>query len=81
MSLIVPDEVLQQAKLSEPEARLEFACRLFDLGRLSVHQAARFVEMDRYDFEDELHKRQIPVYRPTVEDLRQDLATLKKLGT
>jgi hypothetical protein len=31
-TLTVPDEVLRQAGLSEREALLEFACRLFDAG-------------------------------------------------
>ncbi len=37
--LIVPDEMLRQAGLSEREALLEFACRLFDAGRLSLWSA------------------------------------------
>jgi predicted HTH domain antitoxin len=80
MPLTIPDEVLSQAGLTEAEARLEFACRLFDAGRLSIHQAAKLAGLDRYALEDQLHKRKIPVYRPTVEDLRHDVAALEKLG-
>ena len=36
--------------------------------------------MSRVEFEEELHRRKIPIYRPTVEDLEHDIAVLKKLG-
>jgi predicted HTH domain antitoxin len=76
----IPDDVLRQAGLTEVEARLEFACRLFDAQRLRVNQAARFACLDRYAFEDELSKRGLAVYRPTVEDLQRDVAALEKMG-
>jgi predicted HTH domain antitoxin len=36
--------------------------------------------MTRTQFEDELHKRGIAIYRPTLEDLENDIKTLKDLG-
>lgn len=80
MPLIIPDEVLQQAGLTEREALLEFACRLFDIGKLALWPAAKLARLSRVEFEDELHKRKIPIYRPTVEDLNHDLAVLDRLG-
>jgi predicted HTH domain antitoxin len=79
-TLIVPDEVLRQAGLSEREALLEFACRLFDAGRLSLWTAAQLAGLDRNGMEDALLERNIPIYRPTAEDLAQDLANLDRLG-
>ena len=79
-TLIVPDEVLRQAGLSEREALLEFACRLFDAGRLSLWSAAQLAGLDRNGMEDALLERNIPIYRPTAEDLAQDLANLDRLG-
>jgi hypothetical protein len=32
MPLIIPDETLREAGLSEREAMAEFACRMFDAG-------------------------------------------------
>jgi predicted HTH domain antitoxin len=37
--------------------------------------------MERADFEDELERRGIPVYRPTLADLHDDLAAIKALGS
>ena len=79
-TLTVPDEVLRQAGLSEREALVEFACRLFDAGRLGLWSAAQLAGLDRNGMEDALLERKIPIYRPTVEDLAQDLATLDGLG-
>jgi predicted HTH domain antitoxin len=80
MPLVIPDDVLRQTGLSEREALIEFACRLFDAQRLSVHEAARLAGMQRYEFEAELRKRNIPIYRPTVQELEKDLEALDKLG-
>jgi predicted HTH domain antitoxin len=80
MPLTISDETLQNVGLTEREALMEFACRLFDAGRLNVHQAAKLVGLERYDFEEELFARKIPVYRPTVEDLHDELEALKRLG-
>ena len=79
MPLTISDEVLKQAKLTEREALIEFACSLFDAERLNVHEAARLAGMERYPFEAELAKRDIAIYRPTVEDLRHDLEVLERL--
>jgi predicted HTH domain antitoxin len=80
MPVVIPDEVLQQAGLSEREALIEIACRLFDLEKLYLPDAARLAGLTRVEMEGELMKRKIPIYRPTVEDLMSDLETLKRLG-
>ena len=79
MPLLISDEILQKAKLTEREALIEFACALFDAERLSVHEAARLAGMERYPFEEELARRNIPIYRPTVEDVRHDVEVLERL--
>jgi predicted HTH domain antitoxin len=80
MALVVSDKALQAAGLTEREALIEFACRLFDAGKLTLCLACELVELSRVEFERELVARKIPVYRPTVDDLQQDLATLDRLG-
>ncbi|HKI36001.1 MAG TPA: UPF0175 family protein [Gemmataceae bacterium] len=79
MPVVIPDEVLQQAGLSEREALIEIACRLFDAGKLYLPDAAKLAALTRVEMESELIKRNIPIYRPTAEDLREDLETLKRL--
>lgn len=80
MTLIIPDEILAEPQLTERAAQLEVACRLFDEGRLTLWQAARWVGLTRTEFESELLDRKIPIYRPTVEDLEHDLAVLENLA-
>lgn len=79
MPVIITDETLKQAGLSEREMKIEIACRLFDANKLALWPAAQLAGMSRGEFEDELMLRQIPVYRPTLEDFRQDLKTLDEL--
>jgi predicted HTH domain antitoxin len=71
--VIIPDETLKQAGLSEREALIEIACRLFDAGKLHLNQAARLARMNRNEFESELMSRQIDVYRIDEEYLPHGL--------
>ena len=80
MPLVITDEQLRTMQMSERDAQVEIACRLFDAGRLSFHAAMRMTNLDRTSFENELVRRRIPIHRPTVKDLHDDLATLDKLG-
>ena len=74
------EEDLKEAGLTEREAVVEFACRLFDAGRLTLWSAARLAGLDRAGMEDALLARGIPIYRPQIADLNEDLATLDHLG-
>src|SRR5437588_13041167 len=78
MPVVIPDEVLQEAGMTERERRIELACRLFDLEKLHLWPAAKLAGLTRSEMEWELMKRQIPVYRPTVEDVINDVETLKR---
>lgn len=75
-TLQISDELLREAGLSEREALLELACRLFETGRLSLPSAARMAGLDRNGMEDALLARGIAIYRPTPQDLADDLAAL-----
>jgi predicted HTH domain antitoxin len=81
LTLSLSDDLLKQAGMSADEARIEIACRLFDAGKLSSRQAALLAELSRTEFESELLKRHIPLYRLTMEDLQTDLETLKYLDS
>lgn len=80
MPLLISDEQLKQAGLTEDAARLELACRLFDANRLTLHQAASWVGLERIEMESALLSRGISVYRYTEDDLRSDLATMKQFN-
>jgi predicted HTH domain antitoxin len=79
MAITISDEVLKEAGMSDREALVEIACRLFEAGKLSLPLAARLAGVDRGEMEDQLLDRKIPLYRPTIEDYRQDLDALQSL--
>jgi predicted HTH domain antitoxin len=80
MPLVIPDDALREAGLSENDALIEFACRLFEAGKLSLWGAARLAGTSRVAFEGELLVRRIPWLRPDGTDLADDLAALDRLG-
>ena len=80
MPLLITDEQLRVMQMDEASARIEIACRLFDAGKIGFHAAMRLAGLERVAFEDELAERNIAIYRPTIEDLHNDLKTLDKLG-
>lgn len=80
MPLVISDELLQAAGMSEQEAKLEIACRWFDEGKLTIGHAARLAGINEAEFESQLEHRGLPRYRCTEEMLEHDVETLKRLG-
>ena len=80
MPLVISDAELQAMQLDEPNARVEIACRLFDAERMSLPAAAKFAQVSRAAMEGELRLRGIAIYRPTVEDLHEDIEVLRNIG-
>lgn len=80
MTLTIPDDILKKIGINEMVLRVEVACSLFDRGVLALWPAAQLAEMSRVEFEGELSKRRIPIYRPTVEDVRMEVKALEELG-
>lgn len=79
MSIVISDKILEQAGLSEQEARIEIACHLFDTGKLALWPAAQLAGLSRGEMEDELISRGIPVYRITSRELAEDLEAIERL--
>lgn len=81
MPLTISDEQLKEAGVTKREARVELACRLFDVGRLDLWPAAKLAGLTRAEFEGELRQRQrnIAAYRPTLDDLAQELRAIEQL--
>ena len=80
MAITISDEVLKEAGMSDREALVEIACRLFQAGKLTLPLAARLAGVDRGEMEDQLLDRNNPLYRPTLDDYRQDVSALGKLN-
>jgi predicted HTH domain antitoxin len=80
MPFTISDEQLQTIGMSEHEAAIEFACRLFDVGKITFHAAMKLAAVDRLAFEDALRARGIAIYRPDPEELRREVEALKRSG-
>ena len=81
MPVVISDETLRDAGLTEREALVEIACRLFGAGKLALWPAAKLAGVNRVAFEHALRERQIAVYHPDERDLADDIAALDALGT
>lgn len=76
MSLVIPDEFLQTAKISEAELRLEIAILLFEQEKITLGTASQFAGMNQLEFQQILGKRKISIHYSD-EEFRQDLKTLE----
>lgn len=76
MSIVIPDEFLQTAKISEAELRLEIAVLLFEQEKITLGTASQFAGMNQLEFQQILGKRKISIHYG-VEEFRQDLKTLE----
>jgi predicted HTH domain antitoxin len=77
--LQVPQDVLDSARLTIPELRLEMAVYLYSQGRLSIGKARELAEMSLWEFRQLLASRRIsPHYDEN--DLDQDMVAWRELG-
>lgn len=80
MLLLIPDEILTDAGLSERDAAIEFACRLYDASRLTMPAATRWTGLTRTEFEEELLRRNLPLIRVDDDYWQQELESMLHLG-
>lgn len=79
MSLVIPDEILQTAHMTEHELRQEIAVMLFQKEKLTLGQASRLADLSQLQFQHVLASRHIPVHYD-IREFEADLNTLKQLG-
>lgn len=79
MGVLIPDEVLEAARMTEAELKQEVAVMLYERGNLSLGRASRLAGMGRIEFQQLLASRQIPM-QYDVADLEADIETLRSLG-
>ena len=78
MSVIISDEWLHAAQMSEAELRLELAIWLYQQGRLTLALASRLAGLTRLQFQRALSERGIPLHY-TAEELEEDLTNLQEV--
>ena len=77
--LEIPQDVLDSARMTVHQLRVELAVHLYEQGRLSLGKAHDLAGLSLWEFRQVLGLRHIaPHYE--VEDLEQDLETLRHLN-
>ncbi len=75
----VPREILDSARLTVAESKVEIAVHQYEQRPLSIGKARELAGMTLWEFRQLLTSRRVhPHY--DVEDLDEDLDTLRKLG-
>ena len=77
--LEVSQEILDSARLSPSELKVEMAVHLYTQGRLSVGKARELAGLTLWEFRQLLASRRIPPHYDEA-DLDEDIATLRELG-
>ncbi|MBN1139202.1 MAG: UPF0175 family protein [Anaerolineae bacterium] len=77
--LQVPQDVLDSARLTLPQLRVEMAVHLYSQGRLSVGKARELAGMSLWEFRQLLASRRISPHYDE-RDLDHDLTTLREMG-
>ena len=76
--LDVPQDILDSARISMPELRMEIAVYLYSQERLSLGKARELADMSLWEFRQLLASRRIPPHYDKM-DLDEDIATLQNL--
>lgn len=77
--LEVPQEVLDSARLTPSELKVELAVHLYAQGRLSVGKARELAGLTLWEFRHLLASRRIPPHYDE-SDLEEDISSLRELG-
>ena len=79
MSVVIPDDILKAAGISEAELKLEIAIMLFQQEKISIGKARRLAGMNLIEFQREIASRGICIHYD-VEEFEADLKTLREMG-
>jgi predicted HTH domain antitoxin len=69
VTLKLPDNI----ELNEKEISIMLAAQLYNLGKMSLGQAANLVDLNKAAFINELGKYNVTVFGETLEELEQEL--------
>lgn len=79
MSVTISDDLMAATPLSSRQMAVELALELYQREKLSLGKAAEMAGMERFDFQVLLGERGLYLTLD-VDDLEEDLATLRSLG-
>jgi predicted HTH domain antitoxin len=75
----VDQDILDSARLTPSELKVEMAVHLYEQGRLSVGKARELADMTLWEFRQLLASRRIPPHYDET-DLDEDIVTFRELG-
>lgn len=75
----VSQEILDSARLTPSELKVELAVHLYAQGRLAIGKARELADMALWEFRQLVASRRIPPHYDEA-DLEEDVATLRELG-
>lgn len=79
MSVIIPDELVQASGMSEEDLFQEIVLMLFERKKISIGKASNLLGMNLIQFQHLIASREICIHYDS-DDLKADVATLKRLG-
>ncbi len=77
MSLVISDEFLKTAQISETDLKLEIAILLFQQEKITLGTASQFAGTNQFEFTRILGRRKISIHYG-IEEFRQDLKMLEE---
>lgn len=77
--LEIPQDILDSARMTVDQVRVELAAHLYAQGRLSLGKAHELADLSLWEFRQLLGLRRIAPHFEA-EDLQQDLETLRQLS-
>lgn len=75
----IPQDVLDSARLTVQDLKVEIAIHLYEQGRLSIGKARELANLPLWEFRQLLAARRIAPHYDE-DDLEEDIATLHELG-
>jgi predicted HTH domain antitoxin len=79
MSIVIPEEILKAADTNEEELTIELAFLLYKQNKISSGKVRDWLGLTVLEFQHELAERGLSI-NYDVEELNQDVETLKSLG-
>lgn len=79
ITLEIPQDILDTARLTVAELKLEVAAALYARGKLSLGKARELADLPLWEFRQFLAARHISPHLD-VSDVQADIATLQSLG-
>lgn len=78
MSIVITDDILRQANMSDSEFKLELGIFLYSKNILTMGKASEFVGLPKVIFQKKLSERGITISYDE-QEFQKDLATIQKI--